>query len=541
MMIYRDKRIFVFRNYTIEPLFSKYKSIEYSNYDGFDGYIGSYDLFLWCYFCPIKNNPELLVNEIDNIYTKLELTLSNLDEYKTSMLIFTLENWAPFSFQNSNFEVIDAINNYNTKIRVLEGQYDFIKVIDISDFTNQFSKGELIDWKYYYISQILINPKLAKPFQNWFTKKIDSIFSFRKKCLVLDLDNTLWGGVLGEDGIDGIEIGDVYPGSAYKDFQDLIAIAARNGVLLAVCSKNNEHDVKEAWLNHPDMLLKEKDFVAHRINWNDKASNIVEIAQELNIGIDSFVFIDDNPIERELVKSMLPEVTVPDFPDQPYMLGDFFKQVYSEYFQIHGLTKEDENKSEQYHQEKNRKTAATKFLSIESYIKSLNIELKIHSANKFNVPRIAQMTQKTNQFNLTTKRYTEDNIWKFISDGHLVNCISVTDDFGDNGITIASIIILNNDIKCAKVDSFLLSCRILGRKVEICSFKFLLNTLFEKGIRKIEADYIKTIKNTVCSRFYDEVGFEIVSESNDIKKYVLNLSEPILLSKDYKIEFENEK
>ena len=180
-MIYRDKKIFVFRNYTIEPLFSKYKSIEYSNYDGFDGFSGKYDLFLWLYLCPVKNDPKLLVHEIDNIYNKLELSLTSLVERKTSMLIFTLENWVPFSFQNSNFEVVDAINNYNSKIRELEGKHDFIKIIDLSDFTSEFSKKDLIDWKFYYISQMMLNPKLAKPFQSWFTKKIDSIFSFRKK------------------------------------------------------------------------------------------------------------------------------------------------------------------------------------------------------------------------------------------------------------------------------------------------------------------------------------------------------------------------
>lgn len=541
MMNYQNKKIFIYRNYTVESLFSKYSAVEYGDYDGFEGYSGGYDLYLWFYMFPIKNNPELSANEINNIYNKLELVLDGMRESNTTFILFTIEDWSPFSFQNSNFIVSDAINNYNEKLRVLEASNDSIKVIDIRGFSKESQIKEMIDWKYFYISQMVINPKLVKPFQNWFVKKLDSIYSIRKKCLVLDLDNTLWGGILGEDGPDGIKIGDTFPGSAYRDFQELISVASKNGVLLAVCSKNNEADVLEVWTKHPDMVLREQDFVCHRINWNDKASNIVEISKELNIGIDSFVFIDDNPIERELVKSLLPEVSVPQFPNQAYLLPDFFKKVYSDYFQIYSLTGEDKNKTTQYHQEKNRKKASSKFSSIEGYIRSLNIQLKIHSANKYNIPRIAQMTQKTNQFNLTTKRYTEDDIRQFVNGGHYVNCISVNDDFGENGITISSIFVLNKQEKTAHVDSFLLSCRILGRKVELCSFKFLLNSLFDKGIRRVEGQYIKTGKNSVCSEFYEDLKFELISEKNGIKNYALDLIKPIILSEDYKIEFEDGK
>ncbi len=540
-MNYLDKKIFVFRNYTVESLFSKFSSIEYGGYDGFEGDFGSHDLYMWLYLCPIKTNPELSANEINNIYNKLELALNGMRGSNTTFILFTLEDWSPFSFQNSNFVLSDAIHKYNEKLRGLEQNNDFIKVIDIGNFSKEVRSKEIIDWKYFYISQMVINPRLAKPFQYWFLKKLDSIYSIRKKCLVLDLDNTLWGGILGEDGPDGIKIGDAFPGSAYRDFQELISVASKNGVLLAVCSKNNEADVLEVWSQHPEMILREKDFVSYKINWNDKATNIVQISKELNIGIDSFVFIDDNPIERELVKSLLPEVSVPDFPDQDYMLPEFFKKVYSDYFQIYRVTNEDKNKSIQYHQEKIRKTEASKFTSIESYIRSLNIQLIIHAANKYNIPRIAQMTQKTNQFNLTTKRYTEDDIRQFVNDGHFVNCISVNDDFGENGITISSIFVLNKEKKTANVDSFLLSCRILGRKVELCSFKFLLNRLFELGIRRVEGQYIKTRKNSVCSGFYEELEFELVSEKDEIKNYALDLTKPIILSGDYKIEFENEK
>ena len=201
----------------------------------------------------------------------------------------------------------------------------------------------------------------------------------------------------------------------------------------------------------------------------------------------------------------------------------------------------DKNGKRGWKKEKSRKKAASKFTSIESYIKSLNIQLKIHTANKYNIPRIAQMTQKTNQFNLTTKRYTEDDIRQFVNEGHFVNCISVNDNFGENGITISSIFIINKEKKTANVDSFLLSCRILGRKVELCSFKFLLNKLFDKGIRRIEGQYIKTRKNAVCSEFYEELEFKLISEKDEIKNYAFDLTKPIIISDDYKIEFDDKK
>jgi FkbH-like protein len=182
-----------------------------------------------------------------------------------------------------------------------------------------------LDWKYYYISQSLITPKLNASFNEWFERKLAAIQGKRKKCLVLDLDNTLWGGILGEDGIEGIKISDTYPGLAFRDFQESILEAANNGVILAVCSKNNEEDVLDVWEKHPYLILRQKHISAYRINWQDKATNIQELADELNIGLDSMVFIDDNPAERTRVQQTIPEVVVPDFPEHPHQMSAFFK------------------------------------------------------------------------------------------------------------------------------------------------------------------------------------------------------------------------
>ena len=235
---------------------------------------------------------------------------------------------------------------------------------------------------------------------------------------------------------------------------------------MAVCSKNNDRDVFELWEKHPCMVLRKEHFSAFKINWRDKPDNILELSAELNIGLDSMVFLDDNPAERELVKCRIPDVAVPEFPDKPYQLNLFINEIYDEFFQIYKLTEEDLLKTEQYKSNKRRHNLKMSVSSMEEYFSGLGMVLTFQKANDLNIRRIAQMTQKTNQFNLTTRRYTEENIKNFINEGYLIFCTSLKDKFGDNGITGASIVELNIKKSMASIDTFLLSCRILGRRVE---------------------------------------------------------------------------
>ena len=261
------------------------------------------------------------------------------------------------------------------------------------------------------------------------TQKIDSsLYKFKKIIDYRDLIQTEKASLFNYDG---------------KHFQENILEAADNGVIITVCSKNNEEDALEVFANHPFQLINEKHLSAYRINWQDKVTNIQELSEELNIGLDSIVFIDDNPIERERVKQMLPMVAVPDFPEHPYLMSDFFKRVYDDYFQLNRLTSEDKNKTQQYIANSERNVFKKAFGSVDEYLESLEMELDVLQADKFTVTRIAQMTQKTNQFNLTSKRYTEDDLYQFIDDSSLVHCLSVRDKFGDNGVTVASIILIN--------------------------------------------------------------------------------------------------
>lgn len=523
---------FVYRNFTTENLFQ-----------GFDiGFSGYNDIsetpiaknYIWFYLPEIKIATNDIVDEIQGYKGKLELLLNQLPQDKT-IIVFTICPLFVINYQNFDFRINVSISEYNQFLYNLASIRNNFKLIDFSDF-NKANDIHIFDWKYYYLSQSMISPRLNSSFSNWFKLKINSFENKRKKCLVLDLDNTLWGGILGEDGIENIKIGDSYPGLAYLHFQEAILEAANSGVILAICSKNNEDDVVEVFEKHPFQLIKFNKISAYRINWQDKASNIKEISDELNIGLDSMVFIDDNPVERERVRQMLPEVIVPDFPESPYLMIKYFKDIYDQYFQTYRLTNEDLNKTSQYISNAERNVFKKSFTSVDDYLKSLEMELNIYEASKFTIPRIAQMTQKTNQFNLTTNRYTEDDIKNKLLDGNLVICAAVKDKFGDNGISILTIINLENNT--ANIDTFLLSCRILGRNIEDVFLNYMINILQEKNIKYLKSMYIPSNKNKQTENFFEKMNFELVSiEDNGIKHYNLEITEKRAIKEYYKINY----
>jgi FkbH-like protein len=516
--------IFVFRNHTVEPLFSNLKNVTFSEYGSVYIPDGDFSLLIWCYFLTPCFDENEILKEIDDIQTKLHMVSANRQH--GHFLLFTLDGRYLPSWQLSVNAVSKSISAFNNSIYDLADNSPAIKIVNIVELFNQYKLDQIVDKKYYYLSKIIINPLINKYFHTWFESILKSINGVRKKCLVLDLDNTMWGGILGEDGITGIKLGNTYPGSCFVDFQKQLKEAKKNGVLLAICSKNNEDDVWEAFENHPDMILKKDDFVSFRINWNNKAANIREIAAELNIGIDSIVFIDDNPVERGLVGEIEPDVILADFPEKSYEMADSFQGVYNKYFRLYKLTKEDTVKTEQY-KANSARLEKSKVMSINDYLLSLNTVIKIDKADTFNIPRIAQLTQKTNQFNLTTKRYSEPEIVEINSSNNLIFCASVSDKFGDNGITAAGII-LTRDSE-AEIDSYMLSCRILGREVEFAIIKTVLNSLFVKGVRTIKSTYIPTLKNRQTENFYDLLGFSSKALPDNSKEYLLEITEPFTI------------
>lgn len=516
---------FIFRNNTLERFFPK--DYVFSGYDDISVIPDDANVYVWFYQAPIGYNRDKSVEEILSYQQKFDFVLSKIDSNKT-VIALTMEDIYIVPFTDDDNTMRCAIDQYNAALFDAEKTHTNLKVLDYSEFTRNYPVDDIFDWKFYFISQMSINPKLTKDFQAWWQRKLDSIALKRKKCIVLDLDNTLWGGVLGEDGISGVKIGGDYPGKAFAFFQYSLLQLSKAGVILTVCSKNNEEDVLEAWEKNPFMVLKKEHFAAYRINWTNKATNIKELANELNIGLDSFVFIDDNPTERELIKQVLPMVEVPDFPAQPYKLPIFFKDVVEKYFQVYSITSEDKKKTEQYKANAQRAQAQRSFVDFDAFLESLNIQITIEAANEFNIPRIAQMTQKTNQFNLTTKRYTDAEVRTFLQNGWKIWCIGVADKFGDNGIT--GCILVNGDT----IDTFLLSCRILGKGIEDAFIKKILVLLRENGVIMVKATFIPTAKNAQVKDFYDHCGFSCVAEELDGRKiYTLNLNDADLSIKKY--------
>lgn len=497
---------FVFRNNTIERFLGK--DYQFSGYDDISLIPQEAEGYVWWYQVPIKFEQDVLAEEIRGYAQKLGFVLQQIDAKKTFVAL-TMDIIYAVPFTDDDYQLQQAVDEYNSALYDAERAYPNVKVIDVREFYRAYPVEELIDWKFYFISQMGLSAKLSKSFKAWFERKMDSIALKRKKCLILDLDNTLWGGVLGEDGIDGIQIGGDYPGKAFLYWQEALLQLSKQGVILTVCSKNNEQDVLDVWEKNPFLVLKKEHFATYRINWTDKATNIKEIAEELNIGLDSFVFVDDNPTERALIRQMLPMVEVPDFPAQPYELPSFFKKLVYDYFKVYSITDEDKKKTQQYKANANRAQAQRGFTDFDKFLESLDIQISIEAANEFNVQRIAQMTQKTNQFNLTTKRYTDADVRSFIEKGWKIWCISVADKFGDNGIT--GCVMINGNA----IDTFLLSCRILGKGIEIAFVKKVMELLREMGYNELTAQYLPTAKNEQVKDFYEKCGFTCVEEHED--------------------------
>lgn len=523
---------FIYRNYTIEYLFDT--SFVFSGYGNVQKPSEKFDNYVLFYQLNPAATPEIQITEIEEIKSKIHFIVNS--GIYGRIIIINLFREVKKDWGMKCAELLFEIDKFNNVfLQEISRQNRNVKLLDINTFFQE-EISPFVDWRFFFTSQMPFNPKLAKPFKDWFQKQLDAINLKRKKCLVLDCDNTLWGGVVGEDGTMGIKLGMDYPGVCYKSFQNLLLMLSRKGVILTVCSKNNLKDVQDVWDNNPNNVINSQHLSAYRINWSDKASNIKSIAEELNIGTDSFVFIDDNPVERGLVKEFLPEVEVPEFPNKPYQLVSFFWEIYHKYFHVYELSDEDLKKTEQYKENFFRNESKKIFENIDDYLKSLNIEIDIMNASDSNLQRIAQMTQKTNQFNLTTKRYTEENLREMINEGAEIFCANVKDKFGDNGITIAGII--RKYEENLLLDSYLLSCRILGRDIEKVTLLKVLEKLNSQSNKPILAQFIPTAKNAMAAHFLDEIGFiHLGTDSNGVKNYKFDSQKNIEIKDYYKITF----
>lgn len=405
---------------------------------------------------------------------------------------------------NTKNSLAEQIANCNIKLAKLCQTHKQLFVLDINDLVQSHGRTTMFDQRMEYLTKNPWSEQGLEILSHRLEQKINTIRGKRKKVIALDLDNTLWGGILGEDGIKNLLLSNDGIGKAYYDFQQALLKLRESGILLVICSKNDEHLALETIESHPYMLIKKHLLATWRINWESKADNLISIAKELNLSTDSFVFLDDSLHERKLIKFALPEIEVPDLPSDPSEFTEFLAKI--SVFDTSTITEEDQGRNEMYQHERIRTSKQLSSASLEKFLKSLHIQVSILKATSFNIPRIAQLTQRTNQFNLTSRRYTEEQINQFFKDKNmLVLTISSKDTIGDMGLV--GVIIAKKVDQSLILDTFLMSCRVLGRGIEEAT----LFTLTEYGnrleISSLIGEFIPTKKNMLVKDFYSNHHF----------------------------------
>ena len=374
--------------------------------------------------------------------------------------------------------------------------------------------------KLWYAAKVPFSPSVFKIAAREIKSALRNLGGQARKLLILDLDDTLWGGIIGDDGLAGVRLGGHDPvGEAYRDFQLGLQALRRRGVILGIVSKNDETVALEAIRSHPEMVLKLDDFAGWRINWSDKAQNIVDLAAELRLGLQSVVFIDDNPFERGRVREALPEVLVPEWPESKLA---YLKALQSlTCFHQAAVSGEDLRRTELYRQERHREQARLATGSLDEWLGSLRIVVKVAPLNRDDLPRAAQLLNKTNQMNLRTRRLTEAEFWDWSSaPDHAVWSIRVSDKFGDAGLT--GILGLEMRGDTAFVPDFVLSCRVMGRKVEDAMIAFLVAEAARRGAKNLLFEFSPTSKNKPCLDFFS--GGNLQREGNET--FLWPLSQP---------------
>ncbi len=377
-------------------------------------------------------------------------------------------------------------------------------VFDVARLATQVGLGAFYDMKLQHLARVPHAAVGQQALGKELARYLKALYVPARKCLVLDLDNTLWGGVLGEDGLSGIALGEDMPGSAFKTFQRYVAGLRARGVLLALASKNNEGDAKAAFGAHPDMVLRWTDFAAHQVHWNDKASSMRAIAAELNVGLDALVFFDDHPAEREWVRRQEPSVLVIDAPKDPLRYGSAVEE--SGAFDQLRLTGEDRKRAQLYLEQVERKALAASATSVEEFLQSLAMRVTIGSVDKDSIARVVQLLGKTNQFNVTTRRHSEADLTALLAHGAIALWMRVEDRYGDNGLVGVAIAVPDADT-VYRIDTFLMSCRVLGRRVEHALTACLARRVHARGGRSLLGEFIPTEKNAPAASLFADVGF----------------------------------
>ena len=412
------------------------------------------------------------------------------------------------------------VRKLNMGLMDLSQQYANLFICDIAGLQNKLGRNIMFAPNVYVSTEMVLSIDALPYVAGRVMDIVCAIKGQFKKCLILDLDNTVWGGVIGDDGIEDIQLGHgLGIGKAFTEFQMWVKKLKQRGIIICVASKNNEETAKEPFEKHPDMVLKLEDIAVFQANWETKVDNIRTIQRILNIGFDSMVFLDDNPFERNIVRENIPGITVPELPEDP---GEYLEYLYSlNLFETASYSQADKDRTKQYQVEAKRVSLQKTFSNEADFLKSLDMVSVVSGFNAFNTPRVAQLSQRSNQFNLRTVRYTEADIEAYGKDPDVIDLsFTLEDKFGDNGL-IAVIIMKPQDAETLFVDTWFMSCRVLKRGME----NFTLNTMVEaarqKGYKRIIGEYLPTPKNKMVEGHYPSLGFEQLEGT----QYVLDVEQ----------------
>lgn len=477
-------------------------------------------------------NPEIIIifhsaHKLLDKYNKLKLTLqnslANTQLELVSNIVITINSQLKSKIIYYNYtEINDSVfGNYANKIEssflfqirklnfelmVFATKQSSFYICDISSIQNHSGKINLFQPSIYINTEMVLKIDILPEVAKKTTDLIGAMTGSFKKCLILDLDNTMWGGVIGDDGLENIQLGNLGIGKSFTEFQYWIKKLKNRGIILAVCSKNTESIAKEPFEKHPDMVLRLDDIAVFLANWENKADNIRQIQSILNIGFDSMVFLDDNPFERNIVRENINGITVPELPEDP---ADYLEFLYTlNLFETTSISNEDAERTKQYQVEAERVVLQKSFTNEDDFLKSLNMVSFVEPFNKFNTPRVAQLSQRSNQFNLRTVRYTEAEIENSIVDENIISfTFTLSDKFGDNGM-ICVIILRPEDKDNLFIDTWFMSCRVLKRGMENFVLNTIVNCARENGYSFLKGEYIQTEKNVLVKDHYFQLGFE---------------------------------
>lgn len=430
--------------------------------------------------------------------TKAKLLLWNIEEIDDKVFGH-FANKISLSFLNQT-------RRLNVGIMDIAEAHGNVFVIDVASLHNRVGRANAYSPNIYVSTDLVHSLNFTSMIAEATTAVVSSIVGKFKKCLILDLDNTMWGGIIGDDGIENIEVGNLGLGKVFVEFQRWMKALKERGIILAVCSKNTESVAKGPFEKHPDMVLRLDDIAVFVANWENKADNIRLIQEVLNIGFDSMVFLDDNPVERQIVRENLPEVTVPELPEDP---AEYLEFLYGEnLFETASHSSTDAERTRQYQEEASRHSLSKKFTNVGEFLRSLDMKAYVRGFREFDVPRVAQLSQRSNQFNLRTVRYTEEDIRRLANHrDYFTFAFNLADKFGDNGL-IAVVILEKRGIDELFIDTWFMSCRVLKRSMEAFTLHMLVEFARTFAYKRLVGEYIPTAKNEMVADHYSSLGFK---------------------------------